>query len=341
MIIANPIYDIVFKKLMEDHEIARGILERILETQIEQLSFASQEYTTSVEEGRLTFFRLDFTARIYTPDGWKQVMIELQKARLETDVERFRGYLGEEYRRVNEVRHSQGMVLRQGLPIITVYFFGYTIDPRLPGAFKITRHYADLITGEELPMRSEVMERLTHDSYAIQIPKLGTEKRNDVEELLAIFRQDHPADELGHSLIVEDEGHYSKLLRRILRSLTKLLEKPDVKRRMTLEDEMYSTLEREIEVKTRELQEAIAELDRQREEADRQREEADRQREEADRQREEADRQREEADRQRGEADRQREEAERQREEEQRKREEAEAEIARLKSLLQQGEKPA
>ena len=85
MIIANPIYDIVFKKLMEDHEIARGMLERILETRIEQLTFASQEHTAADDEGRLTFFRLDFTASIYTPDGWKQVLIELQKARLETD----------------------------------------------------------------------------------------------------------------------------------------------------------------------------------------------------------------------------------------------------------------
>jgi len=51
MIIANPIYDIVFKRLMENLDIARGILECILNTSIEQLEFASQEFTTPSPTG--------------------------------------------------------------------------------------------------------------------------------------------------------------------------------------------------------------------------------------------------------------------------------------------------
>ena len=100
---------------------------------------------------------------------------------------------------------------------------------------------------------------------------------------------------MGHTLIVEDEGQRSHLLHRMLRALTKLLEKPEVQRRMALEDEMYYTLEREIEVKTRELQEAIAEADRRREEEQRMRIEAERMREEEQRKREEAEHKREEA----------------------------------------------
>jgi hypothetical protein len=34
MIIANPIYDVVFKYLMEDTEIAKGLLSTILKTDI-------------------------------------------------------------------------------------------------------------------------------------------------------------------------------------------------------------------------------------------------------------------------------------------------------------------
>ena len=117
MIIANPIYDIVFKKLMEHRDIARGVLERILETKITEFDFASQEHTAATRDRQLTFFRLDFKARIKTHEGWKHVLIELQKARLQSDVDRFRMYLAEEYRSVNEVLTKTGRLQRKDLPI--------------------------------------------------------------------------------------------------------------------------------------------------------------------------------------------------------------------------------
>ncbi len=61
-----------------------------------------------------------------------------------------------------------------------------------------------IITGEQIERRSDVMERLAHDSYVVQITRFGDQQRNDVEELLAIFRQDHPADETKHTLIAPE-----------------------------------------------------------------------------------------------------------------------------------------
>ena len=124
MLIANPIYDIVFKKLMENREIARGVLERILGTQVDQLDFAAQEFTAEAEDGSLKFYRLDFKARIMTPDGWKHVLIELQKARLSSDVERFRTYLAEEYRRVCEVAQPSGEHPHRNNSIIAGHRYG-------------------------------------------------------------------------------------------------------------------------------------------------------------------------------------------------------------------------
>ena len=271
MIIANPTYDIVFKKLMEDLHIARGILELILDTEIEQLEFASQEFTATKEDLSLTYFRLDFKARILTKDGPKNVLIEMQKGKLSSDVDRFRTYLAEEYRRLYEVPDADGVMQRHGIPIITIYFFGYNIDTRLPAAFKIDRRYVDLITGEELGLRCDVMERLTHDAYAVQIPLLGDQQGTVMEDLLAIFRQDHPADEAGHTLIVEEDRTHSGLVNDILYNLRRLVEKPDVQRAMAIEDEMYQALG------------GIEEERRKYEEEKRKREEAERQREEAER----------------------------------------------------------
>jgi len=271
MIIANPIYDIVFKKLMEHRDIARGVLERILDTKISELDFASQEYTTASQDHRLTFFRLDFKARIRTSEGWKHVLIELQKARLQSDVDRFRMYLAEEYRSVSEVQTRTGRVQRKGLPIITIYFFGYTIDPRLPGAFKIERQYVDLITGKALEQRCDVMERLTHDAYAVQIRRLTDQQRNEVEDILAIFRQDHPADPKGHTLNIDETSSHGPLYQRIVRTLSGLTAQPDVQRDMALEDEMFMMLEYEIEEERRKREEAECK----REEAECKREEAE------------------------------------------------------------------
>ena len=87
-LIANPIYDGVFKALMEDLEIARGFLSVVLGLVIESLRFTSRE-TTSVPPGIAgdvpgitasctSILRLDFCAVIRTSDGGQaQVIIEL------------------------------------------------------------------------------------------------------------------------------------------------------------------------------------------------------------------------------------------------------------------------
>ncbi len=293
MLIANPIYDIVFKRLMEDHEIARGILERITETTIDQLDFAAKEHTLALDDGRLTFFRLDFIARIRQGDGtWKKVLIEVQKARLASDVERFRRYLGQQYCCTDEVTGPDGRVSRHtSLPIITIYFFGYTIEEGLPAAFMINREYLDLITHERLSEKSAVMESLTHNSYVVQIPKLQEGHRNEVEELLDIFRQNRFADASGHALEVCDEKPQSDLIKRILRRLTELAQTFEVQQRMALEDEAYLILEREVEEAKQGEQEArqLAKEERRLKEEAKQREEEARQlAEEERRQKEEA-----------------------------------------------------
>ncbi|MDR1592987.1 MAG: hypothetical protein LBS43_00705, partial [Prevotellaceae bacterium] len=54
VIIANPIYDTVFKKLMENQRIAKFFLSTILERQIEDVTVLPQEFTrkTDVPKGK-------------------------------------------------------------------------------------------------------------------------------------------------------------------------------------------------------------------------------------------------------------------------------------------------
>ena len=58
MTIANPIYDIVFKYLLEDLDIAKGILSTILNVEIAELTVQPQETTAETDQdgnGRYTW----------------------------------------------------------------------------------------------------------------------------------------------------------------------------------------------------------------------------------------------------------------------------------------------
>ncbi|MDR1268997.1 MAG: hypothetical protein LBK82_05685, partial [Planctomycetaceae bacterium] len=112
MHIANPIYDVVFKFMLEDEEVAKSFLSAIIEEEVLEVHFAAQEHTlrrprneVAAKEDKeeaetlfLTVCRFDFSAKISTPNGeHKTVMIELQKAKFSSDIMRFRRYLGLHY----------------------------------------------------------------------------------------------------------------------------------------------------------------------------------------------------------------------------------------------------
>ncbi|MDR2773448.1 MAG: hypothetical protein LBC19_01680 [Tannerella sp.] len=85
VLIANPIYDHVFKYLMNDNRVARKFISAIIGEEVVELSFAPQEYVRELEnvsERSWSFYRLDFNARIRTGETYKSVMIEVQKVSL-------------------------------------------------------------------------------------------------------------------------------------------------------------------------------------------------------------------------------------------------------------------
>ena len=104
MRIANPIYDSVFKHLMENLEIARGLIERLLGIEIIELVPQPHELTERQAAGvgdaqtRLRVYRIDFSAVVQQKDGSKhKVLIELQKSSKSEAVARFRNYLARHY----------------------------------------------------------------------------------------------------------------------------------------------------------------------------------------------------------------------------------------------------
>ena len=76
--IANPIYDVVFKYMMEDNAVAKLLISSIIGEEVVSLEPKPQEHTRDKvtigdSESSLTVYRLDFSAKIKVPNGQKDV----------------------------------------------------------------------------------------------------------------------------------------------------------------------------------------------------------------------------------------------------------------------------
>ena len=125
MTIANPIYDSVFKFLMEDERVARTILSALLKKDILKVEVRPHEYSNS-QRDTLSMFRIDFAATIRAKDGNERlILIEVQKTWLETETLRFRQYLGVQYQRKENI--IAGSKEGYALPMVAVYILGHKV----------------------------------------------------------------------------------------------------------------------------------------------------------------------------------------------------------------------
>jgi len=64
MQIANPLYDVAFRYLMEDLESARILLSALLGKTVVTLQLTPTEYAIALEKQNLTVYRMDFAATV-------------------------------------------------------------------------------------------------------------------------------------------------------------------------------------------------------------------------------------------------------------------------------------
>jgi len=239
--IANPVYDVVFKYLMDDNNVAKKIISLIIGEEIESLDFQPTEYSDDMDKGNksLTVYRLDFAATVRLPDNrCKRIIIEIQKAKFSTDIMRFRNYLGKQYSNKNNVYEQGGR--SKACPILSIYFLGHRLDNVHAPVTRVERKYYDNATGEELSVQEEFIESLTHDSFVIQIPELRRKRRNLLEKVLAVFEQ--PASVKTPHFLDISESEYPAEYREVIRRLIKAAAEPRVRQTMDVEDEIIEEL---------------------------------------------------------------------------------------------------
>ncbi len=244
MIIANPLYDVVFKYLLEDLEIAKGLLSAILGEQIIYLDVRPQETLAETSRG-ITVLRFDFNAVIRSENGdFQKVLIELQKAKQPLDIMRFRRYLGDNYSKEDVITDENGTSVTRPIPVITIYFLGFALENVPSAIIKINRVYEDVVTHEVLDIKNRFVELLTHDSYMIQVSRLPRGPRNKLERILRIFSPDFESRQ--DKRVFNYDGDTSEpLVKKIAERLGRAIASDEVRGIMNVEDELDRVIERE------------------------------------------------------------------------------------------------
>ncbi len=271
VLIANPIYDSVFKYMMEDDRVAKIMLSALLQKEIIYLEMRPHEYT-GVTQRKISMMRIDFAATIRNEDGTQQlILIELQKTWLVTETLRFRQYLGSQYIDKKNVPDRDVNPKGYGLPIVSIYILGHKLGDLQEPVVYVRRKYLDYNSNPiENGVPDPFIESLTHDSIIIQIPYLKGKVRNRLERLLQVFDQTYRLKDNEHIMEIDERGlDIEEQL--VVDRLIKAAVEPDVRRDMDVEDEILSEIEardttimmknQELELKNQELESKSQELE--------------------------------------------------------------------------------
>ena len=251
--LANPIYDTVFKYLMEDERIARTMLSALLKKKVVKVEQRPHE-DVNTSRNNISMFRIDFAATIREDDGHEHlVLIELQKTWLETETLRFRQYLGAQYsRKENIIEESKD---KHALPMVAVYLLGHRVGNIETPVVYVNHHTYDYdgnIVESEEP--NPFVESLTHNSIIVQIPLLHGRVNNRLEKVLSVFDQTNATKSNKQTIEVnEDEYAGDSDMEYIVKRLLSAASNPGVRQDMNVEDEFFKAIEdRDTELMARE-----------------------------------------------------------------------------------------
>ncbi len=257
--VANPIYDSVFKFLMEDERIARTILSALLKKEVLSVEIRRHEHTNTTRD-TLSMFRIDFAAKIRDTDGKERlILVELQKTWLETETLRFRQYLGAQYLTAENIA-KEGENEGYAAPMVAIYLLGHRVG-KVDKPVVYVRHNAYDYEGEVVKdaMEDPFIGSLVHDSIIVQIPLLHGQVINRLDKVLSVFDQSR-RDKRNRQVIVLDETGYEgdDDMMYLLRRLTAATANAELRMDMNVEDEYFSAIEHrdtELMVKTQKLEE--------------------------------------------------------------------------------------
>ena len=230
--VCNPIYDTVFKYLVEDERVAKVLLGGILNKKIESVEMKGHECAYQNDDNNLKLLRFDFAGTIENPDGTKEtVTIELQKASEPEEVMRFRKYFGIQMAsesnadHVTKYRHDKDKtpyIVKKPRHIYGIFILGHSLGkgfehPLIKGR---TVFYDEDDNVLDFKIQCEFIKGMTYHLYIIQIPFLPEKPKKPLEKIFRAFDQryklEYDSKYLELSEDKDDDSGYNVIFRRLL-----------------------------------------------------------------------------------------------------------------------------
>ena len=223
IIIPNPIYDVVFRYLMEDLESAKTVLSTLLNVKIIKLELGPHSHTekkgksSSEEDDDMTdkdgedeyednyteitikdpktkddlrLFHLDFTALIQLKNGKRELaMIEIQKASEPGDIFRFKRYISKNFQKKREteiINPRTHVVEKIMVPIrlIPIFILNFRVENEIKDlVIKISRTKSGVFTNKELQKENDFIDNLSYDLFVVQLPYLHNIKEEEYQNI--------------------------------------------------------------------------------------------------------------------------------------------------------------
>ncbi len=244
--VANPIYDSVFKYLMEDERIAKTILSALLKKEVIHVTVRPHEYSNTTRD-TLSMFRIDFAATVREREGDaikdRIVLIELQKTWLNTETLRFRQYLGAQYSNKNNMREADEKGF--AYPMVAVYLLGHKVGNIKEPIVYVNHDVFDYNGNIVADVNEEpFVESLTYNSIIVQIPLLHGNVNNRLEKVLSVFDQTQVEGDTQQVLKIDEDKYAddSDMLY-VLHKLTAAAANSEMRQDMNVEDEYYKAIE--------------------------------------------------------------------------------------------------
>ena len=241
--VANPLYDAVFKYLMEDDRIAKTILAALLKKKVIDVKIRRNEYANLTRRESISMFRIDFAATVLDGDNKPHLMlIELQKTWLPTETLRFRRYLALQYN--NEENMLKEEHEKYAIPMVAIYLLGHCIG-KIEEPVIYVNHHAYTYDGKKVEegIPDPFVESLQHDSIIVQIPLLHGRVNNRLEKVLCLFDQTNVADNKKVIKVDDKQFEGDNDMEYIVRRLQSAAADPDMRYQMNVEDEFFKELE--------------------------------------------------------------------------------------------------
>ena len=242
--VVNPIYDTVFKYIMQDEKVAKVLISNILKTKVVSIQMNNNEYAAMLPDGK-TVFKLDFSATIEDKNGHHQLVhIEVQKALEEGEIMRFRHYLGAIYmdatkkyqETITNPKTNKTITVEHPLPIHTIYILGHELGDGLSNS---VMHGENIFRDQDgnviqIPTNNDYINGLTHTVTFVIAPLTKKNVKTHLDRLLSIFSECEPnKEEIEVDEYFDDSDDY--------RTLMKALQKASVDQQLrgNLELEQY------------------------------------------------------------------------------------------------------